>query len=44
MMAPLTIIDCVVVHELCHVHHSDHTQAFWNEVGFYPTTENGRNG
>ena len=32
MMAPLTIIDYVVVHELCHFHHRDHTDAFWNEV------------
>jgi len=32
MMAPLTIIDYVVVHELCHFHYSDHTDAFWNEV------------
>ena len=32
MMAPQTIIDYVVVHELCHFHYSDHTNAFWNEV------------
>lgn len=32
MMAPLTIIDYIVVHELCHFHHRDHTEAFWNEV------------
>lgn len=32
MMAPQTIIDYIVVHELCHLHHRDHTQAFWNEV------------
>jgi hypothetical protein len=32
MMAPQTIIDYIVVHELCHFHHLDHTQAFWNEV------------
>jgi predicted metal-dependent hydrolase len=32
MMAPQTIIDYVVVHELCHYHHRDHTDAFWNEV------------
>ena len=32
MMAPATIIDYVVVHELCHLHHADHTSAFWNEV------------
>ncbi|GAB4181380.1 MAG: SprT family zinc-dependent metalloprotease [Wenzhouxiangellaceae bacterium] len=32
MMAPPTIIDYMVVHELCHFHHRDHTNAFWNEV------------
>jgi len=32
MMAPPTIIDYIVVHELCHFHLMDHTEAFWNEV------------
>lgn len=32
VMAPQTIIDYIVVHELCHLHHRDHTDAFWNEV------------
>lgn len=32
MMAPPTIIDYIVVHELCHVHCMDHTQSFWNEI------------
>lgn len=32
MMAPQTILDYVAVHELCHLHHADHTDAFWNEV------------
>lgn len=32
MMAPATVIDYLIVHELCHLHHLDHTEAFWNEV------------
>lgn len=32
MMAPPKIIDYIVVHELCHFHHRNHNDAFWNEV------------
>lgn len=32
MMAPQTIIDYIVVHELCHFHYRDHNDTFWNEV------------
>ena len=32
MMAPPKIIDYMVVHELCHLHRRNHTDAFWNEV------------
>ena len=31
-MAPPTVIDYIVVHELCHLHYRDHSAAFWNEV------------
>jgi predicted metal-dependent hydrolase len=32
MMAPPKVIDYIVVHELCHIHHRRHNDAFWNEV------------
>ena len=32
LMAPATIIDYIVVHELSHLHQLAHTNAFWNEV------------
>lgn len=32
MLAPMTVIDYIVVHELCHLHHRNHTDVFWNEV------------
>ena len=45
MLAPPTIIDYIVVHELCHARHRDHTNAFWNEVDkVMPATENARSG
>ena len=32
MMAPLNIIDYIVVHELAHLIHKNHTDAFWNSI------------
>lgn len=32
MMAPQKIIDYIIVHELCHLHYQNHSDAFWNEV------------
>ncbi len=32
ILAPPIILDYVVVHELCHLHHMDHSPEFWSDV------------
>lgn len=34
-MAPVDVIDYVVIHELCHIHHMNHDRSFWRKVGSF---------
>ncbi len=35
MMTPHNAIDYIIIHELCHLTHMNHSKAFWNLVGRY---------
>ena len=43
MLAPPAVLDYVVVHELCHLSHMDHSDSFWKKVeSVYPNYRTAR--
>ena len=34
-MAPMEVVDYVVIHELCHILHLNHDRSFWRKFGSY---------